>query len=82
MDIIKPPPIRKLEKIVPGGAGVVVDDLLAGVYAGVILSGVVFFFRDGFLIWICISPDAFITLHLKKERQKRMEGLNEINPGL
>ena len=48
MDIFKPPPIRKLEKLVPGGAGVVADDLLAGVYAGVILNGLVYFFRDGF----------------------------------
>ena len=33
-DILKPYPIRKLEKI-GGGAGIVLDDLLAGVYANV-----------------------------------------------
>lgn len=35
-DIVKPWPIRKLEKL-PGGWGVLADDLLAGVYAGVAL---------------------------------------------
>ena len=38
-DILKPPPIRKLEKI-PAGWGVLLDDLLAGVYAGI--AGFVF----------------------------------------
>ena len=33
-DILKPPPIRKLEKL-PAGWGVLLDDLLAGVYAGI-----------------------------------------------
>lgn len=36
-DIIKPPPIRQLEKL-PGGWGIVADDLLAGVYANVALQ--------------------------------------------
>jgi len=36
-DIIKPPPVRQLEKI-PGGWGIVADDLLAGVYANVALQ--------------------------------------------
>ena len=31
-DILKPPPLRKLERI-PGGAGVMLDDVGAGVYA-------------------------------------------------
>jgi len=35
-DITKPPPIRKLEEI-PGGWGVMADDLLAAVYANVAL---------------------------------------------
>ncbi len=35
-DIIKPWPIRKLEKL-PGGWGVLADDLLAGVYAAIAL---------------------------------------------
>ncbi|UCH00795.1 MAG: phosphatidylglycerophosphatase A [Deltaproteobacteria bacterium] len=32
-DILKPPPIKKIEKKVLGGLGVVLDDLVAGVYA-------------------------------------------------
>jgi phosphatidylglycerophosphatase A len=35
-DILKPYPIRKLENI-GGGAGIVLDDLLAGVYGYVCL---------------------------------------------
>ena len=34
-DIVKPPPIRLVEKKVPGGYGVVLDDVLAGIYAGI-----------------------------------------------
>lgn len=36
-DIVKPPPIRRLEKL-PEGTGIVVDDLGAGVYALVVLQ--------------------------------------------
>ena len=36
-DILKPPPIRKLEKL-PKGWGILADDLLAGLYAAVILQ--------------------------------------------
>jgi phosphatidylglycerophosphatase A len=36
-DIIKPPPIRQLEKL-PGGWGIVADDLLAGVYANLVIQ--------------------------------------------
>jgi phosphatidylglycerophosphatase A len=32
-DIIKPPPIRWIERKVPGGYGVVLDDVVAGIYA-------------------------------------------------
>ena len=35
-DILKPPPVRALERL-PGGTGIVVDDLGAGVYAWVVL---------------------------------------------
>ena len=34
-DILKPPPIRRIEKTVPGGAGVMMDDVLAGIYANI-----------------------------------------------
>ncbi len=36
-DIIKPFPIKKVEKL-PGGWGIVMDDLVAAVYAGVIIN--------------------------------------------
>lgn len=39
-DILKPLLIRKLEKL-PGGWGVMFDDILAGVYANVILQAVI-----------------------------------------
>jgi phosphatidylglycerophosphatase A len=35
-DILKPWPIRKIEKL-PRGWGILADDLLAGVYAGIVL---------------------------------------------
>jgi len=41
MDVIKPPPARMLEGL-PGGFGVVADDLMAGVYANIALR---------FLLW-------------------------------
>ncbi len=36
-DILKPFPIRYLEKRVKGGFGVVLDDVMAGVYANIVL---------------------------------------------
>jgi phosphatidylglycerophosphatase A len=36
-DILKPPPIRLSERKVPGGYGVVLDDVLAGIYAHIAL---------------------------------------------
>ncbi len=35
-DILKPPPIRLIERI-PGGAGIVLDDMAAGIYAALVL---------------------------------------------
>lgn len=35
-DVAKPPPIAQLDRRVGGGIGVVADDLLAGIYAGVL----------------------------------------------
>lgn len=32
-DVLKPPPIKKIESITKAGLGIVLDDLLAGVYA-------------------------------------------------
>jgi len=37
-DILKPFPIRRLEKGLKGGYGVVLDDVMAGVYANVVLQ--------------------------------------------
>jgi phosphatidylglycerophosphatase A len=37
MDILKPFPIRYLEKTIPGGAGIVLDDVAAGILSHVIL---------------------------------------------
>ena len=37
-DIIKPWPIRKLEKL-PGGWGIMADDVLAGIFAGLLVHG-------------------------------------------
>lgn len=36
-DILKPFPIRYLEKRVPGGAGIVLDDVLAGIFSNILL---------------------------------------------
>ena len=38
VDIIKPFPIRWLERRIHGGAGVVIDDVLAGVYASILMN--------------------------------------------
>lgn len=32
-DIVKPAPVRWLDRNLPGGAGVVIDDVAAGIYA-------------------------------------------------
>jgi phosphatidylglycerophosphatase A len=40
MDVLKPPPIFRLQ-LLPGGWGIVVDDVLAGLYACLILHGLV-----------------------------------------
>ncbi|MCL5024749.1 MAG: phosphatidylglycerophosphatase A [Nitrospirae bacterium] len=36
-DILKPPPIGWMERVLPGGVGVMSDDLMAGVYTNVLL---------------------------------------------
>ncbi len=37
MDILKPYPIRKIDQSMPGGWGIVLDDVLAGVYTHLLL---------------------------------------------
>ena len=39
-DILKPPPIRWLERRLPGGWGVMTDDVMAAVYANGVLQGI------------------------------------------
>ena len=36
-DIVKPPPVRQLEKL-PGGSGIVLDDVGAGIYALIVMQ--------------------------------------------
>lgn len=36
-DILKPPPVRQLEKL-PEGTGIMVDDLAAGLYALIVMQ--------------------------------------------
>jgi phosphatidylglycerophosphatase A len=43
MDVVKPYPARQLERL-PGGWGVMADDLMAGIYANLLL-------RVGLLVW-------------------------------
>ena len=45
-DIMKPPPIRSLERL-PGGTGIVVDDLGAGVYGFIALQALLHFHLFG-----------------------------------
>ncbi|HLQ51542.1 MAG TPA: phosphatidylglycerophosphatase A, partial [Terriglobales bacterium] len=41
-DILKPPPLRQLEKL-PGGSGIMLDDLGAGVYANIVVQVLIHF---------------------------------------
>jgi len=43
-DILKPFPIRTLEKKLPGGAGAVMDDVLAGVFSNITLRIILLIF--------------------------------------
>ncbi len=43
-DILKPPPVRNIERAAPGGLGIVLDDVAAGVYANLSLRIVAHFF--------------------------------------
>ncbi len=43
MDIFKPYPIRIIDQNMPGGWGVVLDDVLAGIYCQVILQVLVYY---------------------------------------
>jgi phosphatidylglycerophosphatase A len=43
MDILKPFPIRKIDQQLPGGWGIVLDDVLAGIYCQVIIRIIVYY---------------------------------------
>jgi phosphatidylglycerophosphatase A len=43
-DMWKPPPVRQLEHV-PGGAGIVLDDVMAGIYAALVLAAAGWFNR-------------------------------------
>ncbi len=42
-DIVKPWPIRWVDKKIHGGFGIMFDDVLAGIYAGLLLSVVIYY---------------------------------------
>ncbi len=44
-DIVKPPPIRTVEKKVGGGAGVMLDDIVAGIYTNITIQVIYAFFK-------------------------------------
>jgi len=37
-DIFKPPPIKKIEEIVQGGAGIMLDDIMAAIYTNICIQ--------------------------------------------
>lgn len=42
-DIVKPWPIRPIDRFVDGGLGVMLDDVVAGIFAWIVLYGLVYF---------------------------------------
>ena len=42
-DIVKPPPIRMMERKLPGGWGITLDDVVAGLYANLAIRILIFF---------------------------------------
>ena len=47
LDIIKPFPIRSLERRISGGAGVVMDDVAAGIYGNILVRIILYVFSNG-----------------------------------
>jgi len=43
-DIIKPPPVRTVEKRISGGAGVMLDDVVAGIYTNICMQAIYILF--------------------------------------
>jgi len=42
-DVLKPWPCRRLERL-PGGFGILADDLMAGIYAAIVLQIYIYYF--------------------------------------
>jgi phosphatidylglycerophosphatase A len=49
LDIVKPPPIRWIDEHAPGGAGVILDDVAAGVIGAALMVALV---ELGFFAWL------------------------------
>jgi phosphatidylglycerophosphatase A len=47
LDIAKPFPIRQLERRLPGGYGVVLDDVAAGIYSNIFVRIILYVFSNG-----------------------------------
>jgi phosphatidylglycerophosphatase A len=47
-DILKPPPARQLERV-PGGWGIMLDDVVAGIYANIVSQIIIRFFLPSFV---------------------------------
>ncbi len=45
LDVIKPPPARRLENV-HGGPGIVLDDVMAGIYSNLVLRALIALFPD------------------------------------
>ena len=43
-DIIKPPPVRTVERRISGGAGVMLDDVVAGIYTNICMQAIYILF--------------------------------------
>jgi phosphatidylglycerophosphatase A len=44
-DIIKPPPANWIDRKMSGGLGITADDLVAGIYANLVLQGILYFIK-------------------------------------
>ena len=54
-DIVKPWPIRTVDRHVHGGFGIMLDDLIAGIYAGIILHMVIYFSTGHFAAFTVLT---------------------------
>ena len=59
-DILKPFPISRLEKTLKGGTGIVLDDLLAGVYANLCLRILLYFNMENLALSASVDIGSFV----------------------